>query len=103
MKEKNVIDLKFYSNRSANNCNRNFLRKITHSMKEPALIGSLNGFISGAIGAILATYGYIALPGFGPVITMGVGVAFAAGSIMGAIIGFTIGILVGIFFIFMKN
>ncbi|WP_208437972.1 hypothetical protein [Bartonella taylorii] len=103
MKEKNVIDFKIYSNVASNSYKRTFFKKIFHSIKEPAFIGSVNGSISGAIAAILATYGYIALPGFGPIIAMGIGIAFSIGIIIGAMIGSIMGILVGTFCVFMGN
>ncbi|WP_208435832.1 hypothetical protein [Bartonella phoceensis] len=103
MKEKNVVDFKTYSNTASNDCERTFFKKIFFSIKEPAFIGSLNGSISGAIAAILATYGYIALPGFGPIIAMGIGIALSIGIIIGAMIGSIIGIMVGTFCIFMGN
>ncbi|MET3560031.1 Mg/Co/Ni transporter MgtE [Bartonella japonica] len=98
MKEKNVINFKTYSNPDFHYyCEKNFFKKICHSIKESAFIGSLNGSISGVIAAILATYGYIALPGFGPVIAMGPGIALIFGVIIGAIIGLIMGLFVGIF------
>ncbi|EJF77371.1 hypothetical protein MCO_01286 [Bartonella sp. DB5-6] len=103
MKEKNMIDLKAYSNLGSNNCEKTFFKKICHSIKELAFIGSLNGSVSGAIAAILAAYGYIALPGFGPIIARGISIAFFAGTIMGAIIGSIMGILVGTFCVFIRD
>ncbi|WP_345096083.1 hypothetical protein [Bartonella acomydis] len=100
MKEKNMIDFKNYSNIGSHSCKKNFLKRVYHSLKEPAFIGSLNGTISGAIATTLATYGYIALPGLGPIITMGIGIAFFIGMIIGAMIGSIIGILVGTFYAF---
>lgn len=98
-----MINFKTYSNIASNDGERNFLKKICHFIKEPALIAGLNGGISGAIAAILATYGYIALPGFGPIITMGIGIAFFIGIVIGAMIGSIIGILVAIFYAFMGD
>ncbi|WP_017196424.1 hypothetical protein [Bartonella birtlesii] len=103
MKEKNVIDFKTCSDIASNNCERTFLKKVFHSIKESAFIGSLNGSISGAITAILATYGYIALPGFGPIVTMGISIAFSIGIIVGAMIGSITGIFIGTFCIFIGN
>ncbi|WP_375623219.1 MULTISPECIES: hypothetical protein [unclassified Bartonella] len=96
MKEKNMIDFKIYSNISFYNCKKKNLKKCCHSIKEFAFIGGLNGSISGAIAATLAAYGYIALPGFGPVIAMGIGVALSTGIIIGALIGSGMGGSVGI-------
>ncbi|WP_139413212.1 hypothetical protein [Bartonella mastomydis] len=96
MKEKNMIEFKTYSNVSIHRCKKNFFKKCYHSIKEFAFIGGLNGSISGAIAATLATYGYIALPGFGPFIAMGIGVALSAGTIIGALIGSGMGVSVGI-------
>ncbi|WP_375636101.1 MULTISPECIES: hypothetical protein [unclassified Bartonella] len=96
MKEKNMIDFKTYSNVSVHSCKEKKLKKCCHSIKEFAFIGGLNGSISGAIAATLATYGYIALPGFGPVIAMGIGVALSAGVIIGTLIGSGMGGSVGI-------
>lgn len=97
MKEKNVINFKIYNNPDFHYYERIFFKKICYSIKESAFIGSLNGCISGVIAAILATYGYIALPGFGPVIAMGLGVALITGMMIGAIIGLIMGLFVGIF------
>ncbi|WP_273720451.1 MULTISPECIES: hypothetical protein [unclassified Bartonella] len=97
-----MIHFKTYSNIDSHNCKRFFLKKILDFLKEPAFIGSLNGSLSGAVAAILATYGYIALPGFGPIITMGIGLAFFIGIIIGAMIGSIIGIFVGAFYSFME-
>ncbi|PIT69267.1 hypothetical protein [Bartonella tribocorum] len=96
MKEKDMIDFKIYSNVSVHRCNKKNFKKCCHSIKEFAFIGVLNGSISGAIAATLATYGYIALPGFGPLIAMGIGVALSAGMITGALIGSGMGGSVGI-------
>lgn len=98
-----MIDFKTYSNVASNRSERTFLKKICHFIKEPTLIGILNGGVSGAIAAILATYGYIALPGFGPIIAMGISIAFSTGTIIGAMIGSIMGILVGIFCVFMRD
>ncbi|MGF7157684.1 hypothetical protein [Bartonella heixiaziensis] len=103
MKEKNMIDFKTYSNVDSNNCEKNFFKNIYHSIKELAFIGSLNGSVSGAIAAILAAYGYIAMPGFGPIIARGISIAFFTGTIIGAIIGSIIGVLVGTFCVFMGD
>ncbi|WP_019223336.1 hypothetical protein [Bartonella rattaustraliani] len=92
-----MTDFKAYSNFDFHDGERSFLKKISYSMKESAFIGSLNGCMSGVIAAILATYGYIALPGFGPIIVMGLGTAFVFGVIIGTIIGLIIGFFVGIF------
>ncbi|WP_175869628.1 hypothetical protein [Bartonella gabonensis] len=92
MKEKNMINF----NVSVHRCKKFFFKKYSHSIKEFAFIGGLNGSISGAIAATLATYGYIALPGFGPLIAMGIGVALSAGMIIGALIGLGLGLGVGI-------
>ncbi|WP_455466864.1 hypothetical protein [Bartonella sp. B39] len=101
MKEKNMINFKTYSNVDSKSCKRTFFKKIYHSIKEPAFIGSLNGSISGAIAATLATYGYIGLSGFGPIVAMGIGIAFFTGTIIGATIGLIMGIFVGTFCAFM--
>ncbi len=98
-----MIVFKTYSNVDSNNCEKNFLKKICHSIKELAFIGSLNGSVSGAIAAILATYGYISLPGFGPIIAMGIGIAFSTGTIIGAMIGSIMGIFVGTFCVFIED
>ncbi|WP_455480032.1 hypothetical protein V4B17_03190 [Bartonella sp. B23] len=95
MKETNMINFKTYSNTDSKNCERTFFKKIYYSIKEPAFIGILNGSISGAIVATLATYGYIGLSGFGPIIAMGIGTAFFTGTIIGAIIGLIMGVFVG--------
>lgn len=96
MKEKNMIDFKTYRNISVHRYKKKFFKKFCHSIKEFAFIGGLNGSISGAIAATLATYGYIALPGFGPVIAMGIRVALSAGIIIGVLIGSGMGASVGI-------
>ncbi|QEE09302.1 hypothetical protein D1093_06655 [Bartonella kosoyi] len=96
MKEKSMTDFKTYSNVSIHRFKKKFFKKCYHSIKEFAFIGGLNGSISGAIATTLATYGYIALPGFGPFIAMGAGVALSAGTIIGALIGLGIGGSVGI-------
>ncbi|WP_455481346.1 hypothetical protein V3564_03065 [Bartonella sp. B12(2025)] len=103
MKGKNMIDFKTYSNINSNRCERTFFKKICHSIKEPAFIGSLNGSVSGAIAAILAAYGHIALPGFGPIIAMGIGIALFIGMIIGAMIGSIIGIFVGTLCVFIGD
>lgn len=97
-----MIYFKTYSNIGSHNYKRIFFKKIWSFFKEPAFIGSLNGSLSGAVAAILATYGYIALPGFGPIITMGIAIAFFVGIIIGAMIGSIIGIFVGAFYAFME-
>ncbi|WP_246744055.1 hypothetical protein [Bartonella raoultii] len=97
-----MIHFKTYSNIGSHNCENIFFKKIRGSLKELAFIGSLNGSVSGAISAILATYGYIALPGFGPMIAMGTGIAFSIGMIIGAMIGSIIGIFVGTFYAFIE-
>nr|WP_144755278.1 hypothetical protein [Bartonella saheliensis] len=96
MKEKNMIKFKTYSNVFIHPCKKLFFKKCYHSIKEFAFIGGLNGSISGAIAATLAAYGYIALPGFGPLIAMGIGVALSAGTVIGTLIGFGMGVGVGI-------
>lgn len=98
-----MIDLKAYSNFGSNNCKKTFFKKICHFIKEFAFIGSLNGSVSGAIAAILAAYGYIALPGFGPIIARGISIAFFTGTMIGAIIGSMMGVLVGTFYVFMGD
>ncbi|EJF87902.1 hypothetical protein ME1_00866 [Bartonella vinsonii subsp. arupensis OK-94-513] len=98
-----MIHFKIHRNVVSNNPQRFFLKKIYYSLKEPSFIGSLNGSVSGAIAAILAAYGYIALPGFGPIITMGISVAFCTGAIIGAMIGLIMGILIGIFCTFIEG
>ncbi|EJF85985.1 hypothetical protein [Candidatus Bartonella washoeensis] len=103
MKEENMIVFKTDSNVNPNNFEKKILKKICHFIKEPAFIGSLNGSVSGAIATILATYGYISLPGFGPIIAMGIGLALFAGTIIGAIIGSIIGIFFGTFSVFMGD
>ncbi|ETS14319.1 hypothetical protein Q649_00961 [Bartonella quintana JK 73] len=103
MKEKNMIDFKTYSNVDSHIREKNFLKKICHSIKKPAFIGGLNGGLSGAIAALLAAYGYISLPGFGPIIAMGIGVTLSAGMISGAMIGSTIGIFICTFCVFMDD
>ncbi|UNE53425.1 hypothetical protein [Bartonella machadoae] len=101
MKENNMINFKSYSKSDPFSSERNFLKKVYYSIKEPAFIGALNGSVSGAIASILATYGYISLPGFGPIIAMGVSIAFFTGTIIGVIIGSIIGIFVGTFCTFL--
>ncbi|PIT68210.1 hypothetical protein [Bartonella tribocorum] len=96
MKEKEMIDFKAYRNVSVRRCKKKIFKKLCHSIKEFAFIGGLNGSISGAIAATLATYGYIALPGFGPLIAMGIGVTLFSGMIIGALIGSGMGGSVGI-------
>ncbi|ATP12364.1 hypothetical protein BHOIPH791_03740 [Bartonella henselae] len=104
MKERNVTDFRAYSNIDSHNSEkRNFLKKIYHSIKGSAFIGSLNGSVSGAIAAILAACGYIALPGFGPIIAMSTGIALFAGTIIGAMIGSIMGVFVGIFCILLET
>ncbi|OPB29689.1 hypothetical protein [Bartonella sp. WD12.1] len=103
MKEKNMIDFKIYNDVTSNNHGRISLKQIYHFIKKSAFIGSLNGSISGAIATILATYGYIALPGFGPIIVMGIGIALFIGMLTGAVIGLIIGVVIGIIFSFMNN
>ncbi|EJF82199.1 hypothetical protein [Bartonella doshiae] len=98
-----MIDFKTSDSLHSNDCRKSFLKKIYYSIKELAFIGSLNGSISGAIAAALAAYGYIALPGFGPIISMGISMALSTGTIIGAIIGSIIGIFVGTFCIFMED
>ncbi|GAA4663931.1 hypothetical protein GCM10023262_10620 [Bartonella pachyuromydis] len=96
-----MFHFKTYSNIGSYRRERNFLKKIWSFLKEPTLIGSLNGSLSGAVAVILATYGYIALPGFGPIITMGIAIALSIGMTIGALIGSIIGIFVGVFYAFM--
>ncbi|WP_455475403.1 hypothetical protein [Bartonella sp. B17] len=103
MKEINMIEFKVVKNINSNGYNRTFFKKICYSIKELVLIGGLNGSVSGAIAAILAAYGYIALPGFGPIIAMGIGIAFFTGIIIGATAGFVMGIFVGTFCAFVKS
>ncbi|MBB4076405.1 hypothetical protein GGR08_000702 [Bartonella fuyuanensis] len=91
-----MIDFKTYSSISSRSYKKKNLKKCCHSIKEFVFIGGLNGSISGAIAAILAAYGYIALPGFGPIIAMGIGVALFTGIIIGALIGSGMGGIVGI-------
>ncbi len=91
-----MINFKIYNNVSCHRYKSNFFKKCCYSIKEFAFIGGLNGSISGAISAILATYGYIALPGFGPVIAMGIGIALSAGIVTGALIGAGMGGAIGI-------
>ncbi|AGF74534.1 putative membrane protein [Bartonella australis AUST/NH1] len=98
MKEKDMTNFEPYSNFNLKRYEKTFLKKICHFIKEPAIIGGLNGGVSGAIAAFLAVYGYIALPGFGPIIVMGVGVALSVGVITGIAIGSIIGIIVGTIF-----
>ncbi|WP_332065571.1 hypothetical protein [Bartonella sp. CB189] len=98
-----MVDFKPYSNVNSNNWKRILLQKVFYPIKELALIGSLNGSVSGAIAAILAAHGYIALPGFGPIIAMGVSVAFLISATIGAIIGSIIGIIAGAFCAFIGN
>ncbi|WP_342543606.1 hypothetical protein [Bartonella koehlerae] len=93
-----MTDFKTYSNvDSYNSDKRNFLKKICHFIKELVFIGGLNGSVSGAIAAILAAYGYIALPGFGPIIAMSTGIALFVGTIIGAMIGSIMGVFISIF------
>ncbi|WP_375696869.1 hypothetical protein [Bartonella sp. AC70YNML] len=96
MREKNMIDFKIYSNVSFYSRKKKKLKKCRHSIKEFAFIGGLNGSLSGAIAATLAAYGYTALPGFGPIIAMGIRVALSSGIIIGALIGSGMGGSVGI-------
>ncbi|MCZ2158766.1 hypothetical protein NPX99_05710 [Bartonella sp. 220] len=103
MKENNMINFKPDSNSNPISCERTFLKKVYYSIKEPAFIGGLNGSVSGAIASILATYGYISLPGFGPIIAMGISIAFFTGTIIGVIIGSIMGIFVGTFCTFLGN
>ncbi|WP_455478372.1 hypothetical protein V3565_00375 [Bartonella sp. B10] len=98
-----MIDFKLYGSANSKKHEQFFLKKIYYFLREPILIGSLNGCVSGAIAAIFSTYGYIAFPGFGPVIAMGIGIALPTGIIIGTMIGSMIGIAVGIFCIFMEN
>ncbi len=94
-----MIDFKTYNDVGSNGYERSFFKKISDSIKEPAFIGSLNGSLSGIIAATLATYGYISLPGFGPIIAMGTSVALSIGMIIGTIIGSITGIFIAILFI----
>ncbi|WP_455474802.1 hypothetical protein [Bartonella sp. B30(2025)] len=103
MKVIGMIDFKTYKNVDLKICKKTFCKKICHSIKELALIGGLNGSVSGAIAAVLAAYGYIALPGFGPIIAMGVGIASLIGIIIGATIGSIMGILVGMCCVFIET
>ncbi len=98
-----MIDFKIYSNINSKNCEKKFFKKMCYSLKESAFIGGLNGSVSGAIAAILAAYGYIALPGFGPIIAMGINIALPTGTIIGAAIGSIIGIFIGTFCIVVNN
>ncbi|WP_455482513.1 hypothetical protein V4P56_02555 [Bartonella sp. B35(2025)] len=98
-----MTNFKIYTNFDSNNCEKIFLKKIYPSLKELMLIGSLNGSVSGAIAAILSTYGYIALPGFGPIIAMGVGTALLSGIIIGTTIGSIIGVVIGVFCTFVED
>ncbi|WP_026501126.1 hypothetical protein [Bartonella clarridgeiae] len=100
MKEKNMINSKTYSDVNSSNFARNSLKKFYPYIKDSAFIGALNGSLSGALAAILANYGYIALPGFGPIIAIGISVALPAGMIIGITIGSIIGIIISIFFSF---
>lgn len=102
-KRKNMIHFKTHSNIDSKSSQRTFFKKIYYSLKEPSFIGILNGSVSGALAAILAAYGYIALPGFGPIIAMGIDVAFCTGTIIGAMIGLIMGIFVGLFCTFMED
>lgn len=96
MKANNMIDYKAYSDTNPNIQEKTFFKKgyYSISIRESAFIGCLNGGISGAIAAVLATYGYIALPGFGPIIAMGPSVVLPTSVIIGAIIGSIIGIVI---------
>ncbi len=98
-----MIYSKICSSLDPNGQQRIFFKKIYNSIKELALIGSLNGSVSGAIAAILAAYGYIALPGFGPIIAMGVSITFFISVIIGATIGSVLGILIGTLCVFTGN
>ncbi len=98
-----MIDFKIYSNINLKNCEKKIFKNMCYSLKESALIGGLNGSVSGAIAAILAAYGYIALPGFGPIIAMGISVALPVGTVIGAVVGSIIGTFIGTFCIIVKN
>ncbi|EJF87260.1 hypothetical protein [Bartonella rattimassiliensis] len=91
-----MIDLRTYNKVSVHSYGKSFFKKCYHSIKEFSFIGGLNGSISGTIAATLATYGYISLPGFGPFIAMGTGVALSVGMIIGALLGSGMGGSVGI-------
>ncbi|AQX21374.1 hypothetical protein Bcsk_007320 [Bartonella sp. CDC_skunk] len=103
MKEKNMINLKAYSDINSENYGRSFLKRIYYYIKDLALIGALNGSLSGAVAAILANYGYISLPGFGPIIAIGIRLTLPAGIIIGITIGSVIGIIISIIFKFLDN
>ncbi|MCZ2204272.1 hypothetical protein [Bartonella sp. A05] len=103
MRENNMIDFEAYNDINSNIQKKTFLKEIYHSIRESALIGGINGSLSGAIAAILAAYGYISLPGFGPIIAMGTSVALPAGIIMGAMIGSIVGIVIVTVFSFLCN
>ncbi|MCZ2328257.1 hypothetical protein [Bartonella sp. F02] len=89
-----MIKFEIDSNISSNVRKKSFLKKTYYFVKEPVLIGFLNGCISGAIAMILAAYGYIAIPGFGPIIATGIGITLSIGVMIGAIIGSIIGLLI---------
>ncbi|WP_336276800.1 hypothetical protein [Bartonella sp. CB178] len=98
-----MTNFKVYENIDSSKYKRTFLKKILQSIKELALVGGLNGSISGAIAAILAAHGYVALPGFGPIITMGIEIALFTGTVIGALVGLIMGIFIGTICIFMSS
>ncbi|MDD9329166.1 MAG: hypothetical protein PV353_01820, partial [Bartonella sp.] len=76
---------------------------IYYYTKDLAFIGAINGSLSGAIAAILANYGYISLPGFGPIVAIGIRLTLPTGIIIGVTIGSIIGIIISIIFNFLNN
>ncbi|WP_455477550.1 hypothetical protein [Bartonella sp. B41] len=96
-----MINCKINNNVNSNNYKKYFFKKFYYFLKDPALVGGLNGSVSGAIASVLAFYGYLSLPGFGPVIARGISIALSTGIIIGTIIGLIMGIIVGSFCIFL--
>ncbi|WP_407966123.1 hypothetical protein [Bartonella sp. C271] len=103
MKEKNMINFKAHSDINSKNYEKNFLKRIYYCIKDSAFIGGLNGSLSGALAAILANYGYIALPGFGPIVAIGISLTLPAGIIIGVTVGSIIGVIISIVFNFLNN
>ncbi|MCL6229884.1 hypothetical protein [Bartonella bilalgolemii] len=103
MKENNMTNFKAHSDINSNNYEKNFLKWIYCCIKDSAFIGGLNGSLSGALAAILANYGYIALPGFGPIVAIGISLTLPAGIIIGVTVGSIIGVIISIVFNFLNN
>ncbi|WP_412058573.1 hypothetical protein [Bartonella sp. DGB2] len=79
MADKSILFLRFVDRRG--------VKIIYKKLKEPLLIGMLIGSVSGSISASLCAYGYLAIPGVGPLILKGRALVIMLGSSTGAFSG----------------